>query len=316
MNDTFPEEMPAVPRNGRCRIGPTLASAVKQSATLPDRIILYGPPGVGKTSLAAYLPDPIFLMTPGEDRLKKLIANGLVPPTGHFPDLAENWNDVEHVASELTVSEHDYKTFVLDTTNGAERLAQEEHAREKYNGEMSGKWSEFSRGERDTANALWPPFLALLDRLRERKRMRIVLLCHSGIVSTKNPEGADYDKIQPTLSKVAWSYTARWADMILYMTPEVKAEKDDPKSKFQKAKGKGGRVRLLHTSATASYEAKNCHGLPATIRLGDDPGRAFAAFRAAFPTKPKAEAKAAEPQATKESNGQPQQDSADRPVNP
>ena len=262
---------------------PSLARVVTSSPVLPDRIILYAPPGWGKTSFAAFLPKPIFLMTPGEDRLKKLIEQKLVPPTAHFPDLAETWADVYNVIAELMNQDHDFKTFVLDTGNGVERLGHEQVCETEF----SNDWGEngfnaFGRGEKIAANKLWVPFLSQLDRLRAARGMRIVLVCHAGARSTKNPDGPDYDKIEPALTRSAWAATSKWADMILYGAFDVQAKKE---SKIAKAKATGGRARLLHCSPTAAYEAKNCHRLPPTIRLGEDPARAFDAFRAAFPKR-------------------------------
>jgi AAA domain len=250
----------------------------------PDRIILYGPPGWGKTSFAAYMPKAVFIMTPGEDRLLKLIEQGLVPPTGYFEDIAQSWPDVTGAVQQLIDQPHDYQTLVVDTGNGVERLAHEEVC---Y-GEFGGDWGEkgfasFGTGEKITANRLWSPFLALLDELRSKRRMRIVLCCHAGVRTVRNPEGADYEKIEPSLSKQGWGMTAKWADMILCGSFDIQVKKE---SKIGKGKAQGTYARLLHTQASPAYEAKNCHRLPATINLGKDALKAFAAFRAAFPARP------------------------------
>jgi hypothetical protein len=264
---------------------PSLANVATRSPTLPDRIVLYGPPGWGKTSFASRMPSAIFLMTPGEDRLKKLIEQGLAPETAHFPDLAETWQDVSAAVKELTTQPHDFKTLVIDTGNGAERLAQEEVCEQDFRGDWSeAGFNGFGRGEKITANRIWSPFLSLLDRLREARHMRIVLCCHAIIRNTKNPEGQDYDKIEPSLTKQGWSLTAKWCDMILCGSLELAVKKE---GKIAHGKATGGRARLLHTSPTAAYEAKNCHRLPPTIRLGEDPYKAFDAFRAAFKPSPR-----------------------------
>lgn len=263
---------------------PTLASVVSKGVSLPDRIVLYADPGWGKSSFAARLPKPVFLTTPGENRLDKLIEQGLIPETPHFPDEAQSWDEVTAAIDELIRGQHDYRTFVLDTGNGAERLAQEQVCQADYNGDWGEHgFQSFSKGEKITANRLWFPLLQHLDDLRGKRKMRVVILCHTAIRSTKNPDGLDFDKIVPSLSKPSWEYTSKWADMILRGSFESTAQKDNPKNKFDKLKGKGGRVRLLYTSPAASFEAKNCHRLPHQIRLGDDPFSAYDAFRAAFP---------------------------------
>lgn len=238
-------------------------------------------------------------MSPGEDRLLLLIKQGLIGETAHFEDVAQSWGEVLAATRELLTQPHDYATFVIDTGNGIERLAQEEVCA----GDFNGDWTEsgfngFGRGEKITANRLWMPFLQLLDQLRERRRMRIVLCCHASVRSVKNPEGQDYDRIEPGLSKPAWGFTAKWADMILAGGIELAVKKD---GKIARAKATGGEVRTLRTSANAACEAKNCHRLPAIIRLGSDPYKAFDLFRAAFP-------KAAPQPETKVNNGECEQD--------
>ena len=69
--------------------------------------------------------------------------------------------------------------------------------------------------------------------------------------------------------------------MILYWSFLVEAKKE---SKL--AKAQGGKVRVLHAEHSAAHDAKNRHGLPAVIRLGDTPEKAYAAFRSAFPRRP------------------------------
>jgi hypothetical protein len=48
---------------------------------------------VGKTSLGACAPKPIYLMTRGETGLLTLIDAGRIPETAHFPELG-TWPDL------------------------------------------------------------------------------------------------------------------------------------------------------------------------------------------------------------------------------
>src|SRR5581483_10992116 len=210
------EDFPLTPSPRRA---PTLSRVTRGRKPCPDRIILYAPPGWGKTTWAAYLRRALVVTTPGEDRIHKLIEQGLVPPVDVLDDTAESWADVNDVTDELLTGPHNYETVVYDTGNGLERLAHEAVCQEQFD----GNWGEhgfggFGRGEKVSTNSLWVPFLAKLERLRQRRRVRVVLLAHVGVVSVKNPEGLDYDKIGPAFSKPAWAFTARWADMVLYGT--------------------------------------------------------------------------------------------------
>jgi len=292
--------------------GPCLSRVTNRGQSPPDRIVIYGPPGWGKTSFAAHMPKAIFLMTPGEDRIKKLIEQQLVPPVDYFEDTADSWDEVTAAVKQLLDQQHSFQTLVIDTGNGAEALAQRHVCESEFAGDWGeGGYNSFGRGEKITANRLWSPFVALLDRLREERKMRIVLCCHAGIRTVKNPEGADYDRIEPALSRLGWGLTSKWADMILCGASEIRVKKE---SKLARGKAEGHGVRLLHTATSAAYEAKNCHRLPPTINLGNDPLKMWERFKAAFPKRPQtARGPIEAPQDHPPANGTPAPDPAAAP---
>ena len=243
--------------NGRA--GPMISRA---GSGLPSRIIFHGVEGIGKTSLGAYTIRPIFAMTRGETGLLSLIDNGLVPETDHF-DESKTWTDLLIALNYLIVETRENKTFVLDTLNGAERLCFEHICSQKY----GGNWESFQAYGRGPEVAMqeWVNFLALLDRLREARRMAVVLLCHTKIKTFKNPEGDDYDRYAPDLHDKIWGLTAKWADIILFGNFETFAKKEKG---ALRAKGVGGNNRIMYTQRTAAWDAKNRSGLPTEIPMG------------------------------------------------
>lgn len=261
--------------------GPALARVATKSKPLPDRIVLYADAKWGKTSFAAQFPRPIFLTTRGEDGLQKLIERGLLGETPHFQDVAHSWGDVELAVHDLIVTDHPYETFVLDTANGAERLAHERVCADEFDNDWSEKgFNGYGRGEKISTNRLWIPFLGLLDHLRERRRMRILLVCHADARTKKNPGGLDYQKTQPALTTTAWKATSKWADMILYGDFETYV-KESP-NKTATAKATGGDSRILYCNPRAHFDAGNRHGLPDEVECGQGPQEAWANFLAAF----------------------------------
>jgi hypothetical protein len=280
--------MPAtapVSRNG-AMASFSISTIVKQSKPLPDRIVIYAPAKWGKTSFVAQFPDPIFLTTRGEDGLQKLIESGQLQPTPHFPCTACSWNDVMLAISTLTVEETPYKTFVLDTANGAEQLGHERTCEKHYQNDWSERgFNSFGAGEKISTRECWQPLLERLDALRESRKMRIVLCCHNDTRNQKNPGGLDYPKSQPALSNTAWKLTSKWADMILFGDFETTVAKEDPKNKISKAKATEGTQRMLYCQPRAYFEAGNRHGLPEEIDCGNSPQEAWANFRAAFVKK-------------------------------
>ena len=254
----------------------SLADVAKSAQRMPNRIILHGPPGIGKTELGSAFPSPIFAMTRGETGLLTLMQFGRVGETHHFPRELTTWQEVLDVIDLLASGEHEHRTFVLDSLNGAERLCHEHVCGRDYNGDFGERgFMGFQRGFQ-TSVGDWRAFLFGLDRLRERG-MTILCLCHTGVGPIRNPMGPDYDSFQPALHKATWAVTVGWADMVLFAQKEVFVQSE----KGKRAKGQSGR-RVLLTEGTAAYEAKNRHGLPEEIDMGDSGAEAFANLAAAM----------------------------------
>jgi AAA domain len=254
----------------------TLASVTTATKKLPSRIAIHALQKWGKTSLAAQAPSPIFLMTRGEDGLATLIDSGQLPPVAHYPECFMSWPDLRAGINELIVQPHNYKTFVLDTLNGAERLIHEHYCQTK----MGGNWTEFDAFQRgpNLAVAEVIELTKLLDRLREIG-MRIICLIHSKPQTFKNPEGNDYDRWEPVMAKQSWAILDRWFDMILFGNFEVTVQ-----AKGQ-AKGKAvSQTRLIMTQRSPAFDAGNRHGLPPEIECGNSPKEAWDNFVAAMRT--------------------------------
>lgn len=260
---------------------PTLAKITSKPKGLPNRVILHAVQKWGKTSFAAQTPSPIFLCTRGEDGLDTLIKSGMIPETAHFEDNATTWSDILMALDELLVMEHTYKTFVLDTINGAERLAIEHVVDTQFKGDME-KYDSYGRG----VKFLVPEFLKLvmlLDNLRAHRNMSIVLLAHSQVKTFQNPTGPNYDRWEPVLEKQNWAQLDRWVDMILFGDFETFADKDRKDDK--KAKATGGQQRIIHTERHAAFDAGNRYGLPAEIDCGDNAQTAWTNFVTALHPK-------------------------------
>jgi hypothetical protein len=252
--------------------GPRITSA---GSGLPSRLIMHGTEGVGKSSFGAFAPRPIFAMTKGETGLLTLIDNGLVDQTPHF-DECMTWLELLGHIEWLTKNQHDYRAFVIDTINGAERLCFEHVAKMFFGGDML-KFLDYGKGP-DKAQQEWIQLLTALDRLRSAKKMAIITLCHTRVKTFKNPEGNDFDRYAADMHEKSWGLSAKWADIILFATFETFAKKDVG---ALKAKGYGGSRRLLYTQRTAAWDAKNRVGLPEQIVMQDGPDGGWNAFHAA-----------------------------------
>lgn len=263
----------AAPRSSRS--GSTTAPSVsladikRTGSGLPNRYIIHGCEGSGKTSLAAFATanaknPPVFIQTLGETGLETLIDAGQLPEIPHFPEV-QDWSGLLEAIQVLIDEDHDHPTLVIDTLNGAERLCHEFVCKRDF----SGDWGErgfggYQRGY-EVSLAEWRNLLNALDELRSKKRMAIVCLCHTKVSPFRNPEGADYDRYSPDMHHKTWSLSHKWSDAVFFLNFETFVDEKNPK---KKGKATSNQTRWLYTTRHAAYDAKNRLGLPDEIEMG------------------------------------------------
>ena len=89
--------------------------------------------------------------------------------------------------------------------------------------------------------------------------MHVIFLAHSTVRKFEAPDQAgSYDRFELKLSKQTAPLLKEWADLVLFANFVTKvAEKDNGRMR-----GVGGKERVLFSTHTAAYDAKNRHGLP------------------------------------------------------
>ena len=250
---------------------------------MPSRLVLIGVEGIGKTSFAAFAPEPLIVQSRGESGLETLIDAGQLAPTDHLDNELAGWQDAMELVESIAAAEaFDYKTLVFDTLNGIEALLSEYVLNNSFQGDRKD-FENFGTGSR-VAAPMWTQFLSTLDRIRSKHSVGIIGLCHTRVRNFRNPEGADFDRYEADMSRPVWGVTSKWADIVLFYNyhTEVLQAKSDRGDVTKRGKGAGGTIRVLYTQRTAAYDAKNRHGLPEEITAGNSPEEAWNNFRAAM----------------------------------
>lgn len=255
-----------------------LRDALKREAPrVPDRMIVHGPEGVGKTTFAAFAPRPFFITVGGETGLQKLMTQHLVPDTAHIE--VHSWEDANEALDQFnrdreTASE--FSTVVVDSLSALELMAREFICRTKFNGDWSESgFAGFAKGLVQTAQEWTHKLLPRLDAIRLTHNLQVILIAHTHVKGFANPTGEDYDRFIPNLDARLWGPTSQWADMVLFLTFDEQIKKE---SKFDDAKASGGERRKLLTERRAAFDAKNRHGLPPQINLAGDHRKAWGQF--------------------------------------
>jgi len=264
---------PAASHENRMTLG-TIKSSLR---VMPDRILLVGVEGIGKTTFGACAPSPIFL--PTEDGVSHLDVQA-------FP-IPKSYEDALGAVDTLTTNDHGFKTLVIDTLDALEPLIAAAVC--KRNQWESPETPGYGKGW-VAVTAEWRTFLLALDRLRAAKGMEIILLAHSTLRTVTNPSGPDYSRYEGKLNKGALALVKEWTDVNLFAIHEetVSKIKGEMKSKVTTS----GR-RVIHTERGAAWDAKNRHNLPPTLALDySEYAAARDANRVASPEALEAEANA------------------------
>lgn len=241
---------------------------LQRPRALPPRVVVYGPPGVGKSTFAAGAPSPIFLAL--EDGLGTLDVPVLAGPTGRitsWPELGEA----------LDVAEQQiYRTLVIDSITSAQDLLFGQVAREAN--EKSIADVPYGKGY-PRALSRWLGFLARLDAIRSTGHA-IIAIAHSQVEAYADPEGEPYDRHAIRLHQQAdgkpslRAATMEWADVIAFAT--LRSFKRKVGKGFDERTVAAGNERVLYTTPAPARAAKSRYALPDELPL------TWAAFETAY----------------------------------
>ena len=216
-----------------------ITSGVVSSA---QKVVIYGPEGIGKSTFAAQFPDPVFIDTEGST--KKLNIRRFPKPS--------SWEMLKNEVKEA-MNGRLCKTLVIDTFDWAEQLCIETicSAHQKKGIEDFGYGNGYVYEKEEVVDS----------------GINVVLTAHAQMRKFEQPDelGA-YDRWELKLGKKTSSQISplvkEWADMVLfanYKTYAVAVDKDGKKFKAQ------GGDRVMYTTHHPCWDAKNRDGLPSEM---------------------------------------------------
>lgn len=218
----------------------------------PLKIVIYGVPGVGKTTFAAAAPAPIFAdLEHGSENFD----------VTRFPAI-NTFDSLIEAVGYLYSENHEFKTFVLDSMSVAERLANEKVCRDQNVNSIED--IGYGKGHVMASEEI-QSLLRGLDAL-VAKGMNVIVVCHSIVTRFDDPAGDSYDTYDIVLSKRITPLVKQWADTVLFAEHDKSiVEKKDGFTKRKIAKSYG--ERIMFTEHRASHTAKNRFNLPEKMPL-------------------------------------------------
>ncbi len=215
----------------------------------PQKLVLYGVEGIGKTSLAAQTPDPLFIDTEGGTA--HLDVRRLQKP--------QSWSELIALISEVAATPEVCKTLVIDTADWAEQMAID-HICQKY--KQPGLESfGYGKGYTFLSEEFSRMLAACDDVILSGKN--VVITAHARQRRVELPdETGGFDVWGLKLSKQCAPLLKEWPDALLFINYKTYVVATDTNSH----KAQGGK-RVIYTSHSPVWDAKNRHDLPEEMDL-------------------------------------------------
>lgn len=242
--------------------------SILEQASVPESgaqiVTICGDAGLGKSSLAATFPNPIFIRCEdGVARIPKEFRPAALPPVRTEDQLWEQLKALVH-------DEHDYKTCVIDTVSAADRMFVQSILKldgkaKSLNQALGGYGAGFSAlaaRHQQVRNAA--------EMLRIRRGMNVVFLAHTEVGTMRLPDQEDFSRysLRMTHDKSLPPYLDD-VDAVGFLRQRIVLKGEEGERK----KAVSDETRELVMHVTASNVSKNPYGIsaPVEVPLGENP---------------------------------------------
>ncbi len=268
----------------------------------PPKVVIYGPEGIGKTTLAGKFPGALFVdLENGSGRL----------------DVARVETPVDYAAFKILLKEimkeppENYHTLIVDTADKLDGMITQDVIDNAVDKKKDiDSIEDFGYGKGYTyIEETWRKLLDALSSFQRKTGWTVIFIGHAmqRKIETVGQAG-NYDHYELKLSKKASPLLKEWADFLLFINYDVTLVKDKDNNK---TKAVGGE-RVIYTNHSTYYDAKSRAPLPDSLELDAEGIKTI--FRAIYPegNPLKKAAPAAEPAPASAPEPQPEVTPEDR----
>ena len=209
-----------------------------------QKITIYGPHGIGKSTLASQFPEAVFVDT----------ENG----TPHLAINRISVNDYKSLCEALSaLRESEYRTVVIDTIDHVELFLREEVCRLHHIDGMEGM--SYGKAWIFLAEKFTEFIAKYLDPLIAAG-IHVVVVGHSAIKRVQLPGMDGFDRWELRLYLQCANRLKEWSDAILFVNWKLRVSVVEGKPK-----GMGGTERAIYTTHSAAHDAKVRIALPEVV---------------------------------------------------
>lgn len=220
---------------------------IKQATPTAPKLMIYGLSGVGKSTLASKLKNPIFIdMEGGLNYMDVARTPTLTSYASVLKVLGELFNVAE-------AGKREYDTIVIDSVDWLVRKVVEKAAgidKNKLDETLNRSNGGYGNGKQVLENHIRTYLLPLLVTLN-KQGYGICLIAHADRKVLMNSDGSDIEQIAPKIDVNTMNTFVEWCDNVFFLKRDINGE----------------RVLVLESDEVAL--AKNRLGLTGEVKLSD-----------------------------------------------
>jgi len=210
---------------------------VKPTPSAPKGIV-YGPPGIGKTTFGASATDSLIIDC----------ENGAGAIQANRTPYLSTWPDISQWLTAIEREQHPYQTLVIDSIDWLLRRV-EEHvsgSTGKLDQTLNRSHGGYGNGKQVMKNHVYQILLPQLDRIVQRG-IAVILLAHAKRSEITDVDGITTEKTTAELPEGYLNVFVEWSDFVCLARMDAEGN------------------RVLITQETPRALAKNRYGMPETI---------------------------------------------------
>lgn len=213
--------------------------------------------GMGKTSLAALWPSPVFIRT--EDGSRAIESRDDV---AMFP-VASNTNQVFDALGALAQEDHNFRTVVIDSVTRFNIMSETEILEEDGSKSINQACGGYGAGYAAVANRHRELFDAC-QYLANTKGMHVVFIAHADVETIDLPDQAQFSRYTIRMHKKSVSHYTDNVDLVAFIKLKTYTQggKDEP---VKKATTDGRRIITCYP--TPAHVSKNRLGIKADLEF-------------------------------------------------
>lgn len=217
------------------------------------KTVIYGPEGIGKSTLASQFPNPLFLDMEG----------GTAQMDVRRIEKPKSWPELIATVDEVAKTPGICGTLVLDTADWTEGMLIG-HICKVYNQKSI---ESFGYGKGYTyLGEEWGKLMDAFTRVIESGK-NVTVIAHAKQRKVELPDQAgSFDHWEMKLSRQVAPLLKEWSDLLLFLNYKTYVVTTDTNTR----KAQGGK-RVMYTSHNPVWDAKNRHGLPEEVEMSFKP---------------------------------------------